>query len=395
MRLYYRRSIRAIVLLLSCVGNAWTQRRSEALASQVIGFYHWGGQAPRSISEGMRAIEKMHGRIARIALSPRYHTDYHATATALCDTNFRLAASLEDADVQTALDTPGIEVILITAYDGVSYRDCATHSYLVPSFYTPANRAALKAEYADFVFILAQRYAGSGKRFILANWEGDNTIYCGQAFRYAWEAAFREECNSNYPKYYAGNRNPGESMQGLIAWFRGRYEGVAEGKRRAMVAGFEGVEIELALEFSVVHALHDNGFSSVLYDVIPTSPFDYVSYSAYETINRSNPAAQLESDLELIRAVAGTTRIILGEVGYARSLWGERAIANLSQVVECAVRWGVPYLIHWNLYDQDAQSDFGLYDTNGSATVTAEYFAGLLAKESRSRNAGRQHSQVE
>jgi hypothetical protein len=139
-----------------------------------------------------------------------------------------------------------------------------------------------------------------------------------------------------------------------------------------------GVTVYLAPEFCIVRALRDNGFRSVLYDVIPFTQFDYLSYSSYESINTRDPETALVSDLNLIRSVIGTQKVILGEAGYSRSAWGSQAVSLTQSISAAAISWGVSYVILWNLYDQSEQNDFGLYDLEGAITPLGQYYKQLF-----------------
>jgi hypothetical protein len=341
-----------------------------------IGFYHWGGEYPSSITRGVEEIARLKGHIARITLSARYLIDYHRSYT--CSEKFSLDNALrEDSDLQTALATPGIDVVMITALDGVSYSDCATSNALSPAFYTPENTAALNREYSEFVFLLCQMFQGSGKRFIISNWESDSWIYCGSISGYAEDPVFRRSCDDAYPASYSGNRNVSDSLSGITRWMQTRWAGVEEGRARARNAGFLNVDVSLAVEIASVHYLHDRGFKSVLYDVIPSVPYDSISFSAYECQNGADLNVILRETLDTIKAIGGNAPIIIGEIGFDRVAFGETAIPKIVEFDAAAIQWGVLYVIHWNLFDQ-ADYSFGLFDRRGEVTSYGKYYKDLF-----------------
>ena len=118
--------------------------------------------------------------------------------------------------------------------------------------------------------------------------------------------------------------------------------------------------------------LRDFGFASMLWDVIPRVRFDYVSYSSHESL--SNGGSALSSDLDLIRSVARTDRIIIGEIGFQRSSSGDRLIPWTIFAINAALDSGVVYIVQWNLYDQVSSSDFGLYDVDGKMTDIGSFY---------------------
>jgi hypothetical protein len=339
-----------------------------------IGIYHWGGTVTTSVSEGVERIASTGLRNARIALSPRYLADYNLAQQ--CFPQFTLTLAAQQADVKAAFDQPGIDVLMITAYDGVTFGDCVHHQYLNPRFYTSENTDAIVREYSDFTLWLYETYRNTHKRFIIANWESDNAVYCGQAYTYATVASFRAACDANYPQGFEGNASPSESLEGLKLWMQARRRGIDEGRSRAAALGYGGpVRVFLAVEFCIIHALHDAGFGSVLYDVLPKLVFDFASYSAYESTGRDDPAASLRSDLDLLRQLLGSDAIILGEIGFSRSQYGaDRAVERTDAVLKTALDWGVAYVFQWNLYDQGSNSDFGLFDTRGEVTALGRYY---------------------
>jgi len=342
-----------------------------------VGVYHWGGQPQRAVSQGVQQITDLGGRAARIVLSPLYSADYGSGG---CYANFSLTTIAQDPDVKRALDNPNVDVFMLTAYDGVSFSDCIHHNYLSPSFYTPANTAAVIQEYSDFTLYLYRVCQHSHKRFIISNWESDNDVYCGNAYGYATNPVAREACNAEYPSRYVGNASPEESLKGLKMWFDARELGIIDGRNRAAAQGLGGMRVFHAPEVSMVHALHDAGFHSVLYDVAPGVIFDYISYSAYESIDQAEPDTALVADLNIIQDVVGSSSIIVGEVGFSRSVWGaDEAVSRTDRVVRAAVSWGVSYVFLWNLYDQDQVNTFGMVDASGELTPLGFLYSGANA----------------
>ena len=166
-------------------------------------------------------------------MSPRHYSDYGDGG---CNASLTLTALAQQTDVRRALDAPEIDVYMITAYDSVTFGDCTHHLYLRPDFYTAENTAALIAEYSDFTLFLYKSYSGTRKKFIITNWESDNTVYCGDAHGYASDAAVRAACDARYRVLY-GNSSPDETLAGLRKWFEARQRGITEGRTRAAALG--------------------------------------------------------------------------------------------------------------------------------------------------------------
>jgi hypothetical protein len=187
----------------------------------------------------------------------------------------------------------------------------------------------------------------------------------------------RRNCLAQYQSQY-GVASPSEAFQGFKLWQDTRALGIISGRMRARAEGLGGMHVYLAPELNIVRALHDGGFQSVLYDVLPSAMFDYVSYSAWESINSPDPISTLGADLATIQEVAHTNAIIIGETGFSRVQWPGQDVALSSAIITSALQWGVAYIVQWDLYDTDAADPFGLYDLHGQPTPLAAWFRDRL-----------------
>lgn len=335
-----------------------------------IGIYHWGGVYPHSVAEGVERIAELGGTVARITISPRATVDYQTGQP--CSADFSLPAALQSPDLVRALSNRQISTFIFTLYDDLTFA-CEGQSYFDPSFYSPENTAALVQDYTDLTLFLIRNYPD--KRFIFDNWEGDNAIFCGTAYTYATDPRARARCDSNYQAWF-GVASPVDGLRGLRLWLEARVSGVQQGLQLAATEGLSAGRVQVAAEMNIVRALHDNGLPSVLYDVLPGLALDYVSYSAYESIGGPDPAGQLRTDLDTIRAVSGLP-VIIGEFGFPRVAHPD-AVALDDVVVKTAAAWGVDYAIAWNLFDQSPTDNFGVFDLNGQPTPFASYFFQLF-----------------
>ena len=349
---------------------------NPGLNARRVGIYHWGGRMSRSVAQGVDAIAEVGATVVRITLSPRYLRDYNMATN--CAAGFSLQSAAADPEIDRALSRRDVDVVMITAYDGTSFGDCETPRFLNPDFFTTEHRAAVVAEYSDFALYLSRKFRNTHKRFILSTWESDNQVYCGAAYQYVEDASFREYCQANYTRLYGGVPSPNAALAGLRIWFQARYDGIADGRRRAQGEGIGGMRVYSAPEMNVVRVLRGHGYPSVLYDVLPYVNFDYVSYSAWESINFDDSVPRLREDLNRIRDVIGSTALIIGESGFSRSSSGSQVVTRVDEVLRAALDWGVEYVIHWELFDQDENWNSGLYDLNGAPTPLESYFRTLL-----------------
>jgi hypothetical protein len=353
---------------ISAHGATHAQRR--------IGIYHWGGERTQSMAEGIDKIAGLGASVARVAYSPRYYSDYGIGTE--CYKGFTLTRLAQEPDVARSLDDSRIRVLMLTAYDGMTFGDCYNHWYLTPAFFTPENIEALKREYRDFVLYLCRRYRDTGRRFIISNWEGDNAIYCGAVYTYAVDEVFRSACDRNYRLYYSGNNSPDESLKGLSLWLKAREEAIREGMEFSKQMGHTGVEVIHAPEICVVRFLEQYGLKSVLQSLLTSIRPEYISYSSYESLNEENPAEAFVEALEFIRSSTGTSNIIVGEAGYSWAKWGEHGVRRLEAVINRTLDWGVPWFICWNLNNHGAHSDYGLFDKSDLLTASGRLIHRVL-----------------
>lgn len=335
-----------------------------------LGIYHWGGVAAHGITEGVQRAVAMNAKVVRVTISPNYRTDYNVGIG--CEDNYYLPRMLDKPDVHDAVFYPGLEAVLITAYDS-SFKDCLVHNYFDPDWYTPSNHAAMVAEYAAFTEALLRGAVGLNRTFVLLNWEGDNAVYCGGSYAFSLSEEFRANCLAQYQQAYH-NDSPAETLRGMNLWMRARHEGVRDGAARA---GVTDSTVLTGLEISGTRHLRAAGFPTVLDAAIPGAPIDYVSYSAYESINMDNPGAQLTADLLDIELQSGK-RVLVGEFGYNRTSWGEDvALAKTAEVVDAALASNAKWIIYWNLYDQEHEQ-LGLYDSAKQITSIGSFLVARL-----------------
>jgi len=320
-----------------------------------FGAYFWAGQLSGAsggfIDSGKELLENVGTQNIRITMSAKSDMDYNKGG---CIANFSLKGLAQRSDFNAILSDPSFKVVMITAFDGVSFSDCSVKNYLNPSFYTAANTQRIQQEYADFARYLS---SFSGKTFIVSNWEGDNDIYCGAAYG---------ATSSGCPGY---SRN----LDGFKKWINARTTGI-----KSSGAG----NVYSAVEFNIVRNLHERGLPGVLYDVIPSVNTDYFSYSSYESINAlysGDDGSRLKADIATIKDVLSSAgknsgNLIIGEYGFDQGTREE--IKNKLEVVTKTIsKLGIKDSFVWNLLDSGGS--FGLYDSSAALTSAGQYFCDI------------------
>jgi len=253
------------------------------------------------------------------------------------------------------------------------------------------------------------------------------TLYGGQA---TWDKAgvitpFRDSCNTVFGEPYLCNPKLGCSgypevdgprgiAQNLGKWFEAAQKGVFEGRKQAARNGWYGAEVYYSPEVVSENLLQtapqpgpppDGQWVSLLDNLLPTlNPgldsdgepvprYDFVSYSAYDSVNLmiNNPSSTaLVDGLNRMASVAGTGNIFIGEFSYATSIPGFQnpAVqeAHVNKVFNDALfKWrsdsqvpGVPYVNWWEI----KFPTFGLYSPSGDQLLPiGTYFKNKLSKD--------------
>ena len=176
---------------------------------------------------------------------------------------------------------------------------------------------------------LLREYAGSGKTFIIKNWEGDWHLLGG----------------------YLRNTEPAEkAVAAMIGWMEARISAVRDA-REAVGAG--GVFVYSAVEFNLVR-MGQGGRRTMLTEVVPHLSADLYSYSAWDGIQRPG---KIPERLDFIKRYAadseafGNRNVFLGEIGVADKV--EDKVNILRWALDAGRKWGVPFAFVWQLYDNE------------------------------------------
>ena len=180
---------------------------------------------------------------------------------------------------------------------------------------------------------LLTTYAGTGKTFILQNWEGDHLLRQGLA-------------NGKDPN--------GVRLQGMRDWLNARQDGVEQARSEVSTLGvdvYHAVEVNLLADAMAGKVTATN-------DVVPFTHADLYSYSSWDIgFDRD----ELIKALDYLRSKApssaafGPDNIYLGEFGIsnaqANDLGPKRDV--IRNLADAALGWGVRYALFWQLYDNE------------------------------------------
>jgi hypothetical protein len=173
-------------------------------------------------------------------------------------------------------------------------------------------------------------YRGTGKVFIIKNWEGDWHLLGG----------------------YDQKAEPtDEAVAAMTTWLNARCHAVEDAKQA--VADHKGVEVYSAVEFNLV-AKAEQGGRTVLNAVVPQVKADLYSYSSWDSAYQPD---KIIPRLDFIKRFApdspsfGSRNVMLGEIGAPDGR--EDKVVKLRWSLEAARNWGVPFCFFWQLYDNE------------------------------------------
>ena len=201
-----------------------------------------------------------------------------------------------------------------------------------------------EADYNAFYALtkkLLTDYNKSGVTFYLGHWEGD------------W--------------YYLDNYNTEQQnvdniiTTGMIKWLNNRQKAIDDAKRETP---HEDVYVWNYAEINRPHDALRKGFDRVVNRVLPDTNVDYVSYSAYDTMDL--PASEVQETIKYIYSklphkenVPGP-RVFIGEMGQPAAncgFDGERHchvnMANISKYLRCEVK----HILYWQMYCNEKLED--------------------------------------
>jgi hypothetical protein len=233
-----------------------------------------------------------------------------------------------------------------------------------------ANQELDRQEYEEVHALtryLLTRYEGTGKTFYLGNWEGD------------WLLLGTGQHGTNNP--------PPEAVLGMRSWLNARQQAVDDAKR---VTPHKDVDVFFYVEVNRVRdAMRDKPDSNVrlVNAVLPhVAAIDYVSYSSYDAQNLSEP--ELVKTLDYIVAHTPTNkaaaipgrRLFIGEYGFGGGKrtpeqQGEPTRAYIARLL----RWGSPFILFWQVYNNEKGNFFCLIDAQGKETPCYDLHRRFLA----------------
>jgi len=194
---------------------------------------------------------------------------------------------------------------------------------------------------------LLKAFDGTGKRFYLGHWEGDNMLR-PDGIGKAGDAAMSDDAR----------------VRGFTDWLKIRQQAVDDAKRDT-----PHHDVEVWHYTEVNHptiSLLENR-PSLANTVLPQVDIDFVSYSAYDSQSDSERLKRvldyLQSQLKAKPGLEGRRRVFIGEYGFwvrkdgvVKNSPEEQKSRSLT-VIRAGLEWGCPFILYWQLYNNELDAD--------------------------------------
>jgi hypothetical protein len=337
----------------SCAAGPDTtaQKYNYVLGTQAIGGNYQHNKGNRLIEQAQQ-VRDMGSNLLKISLAEGAAERYGTARAA--------------SGAKTTLDYVKASPEMLQALDmDFTYYQAWVHSFTDSAWRDGVSMAEARAYYDEMYALTAwllERYSGTGKVFMLGNWEGD------------WLLLGRQ------------NRELDPSptaVEGMIAWMKIRQ--LAIETARAKVAHSD-VEVYHYVEVNLVKKSME-GRASIAHSVLPEVNPDLVSYSAYEAIKQSQvpdlPSirqpleqilAYLEGQLPPKEGLPFKRRVFVGEYGYHadknKPLTVKQQYMKSRFVMQSAVALDLPFALIWQMYnneytDKGVSKEMSLIDEAG------------------------------
>jgi len=293
--------------------------------------------------EGVQKIRALGSDSIFIYLTPYFRTEYPDQSSnqwpATAPSNLTALAQTKPYD--TVLNVP-FSTIVMTVY---TFANADGVAGLAAS---PERLKAEENELYQLTKYLYSKFAGSGKTFVLKNWEGD-WIGLGEG-------------------NITGDISPG-MVQDMIAWLSARQRGVTRARREA--DNSTGVRVFHAAEVNRVLDYAENGMTRVINAVLPKVNADMVTYSSYDSTATGKDPKSVQSSLRLalktIEKMApdpmglGNRRILISEYGLFENQLVGGMTWRANAILSTASKAGIYGAFLWNVFDNECA------ETNGQA----------------------------
>ncbi|MEX2382502.1 MAG: LamG domain-containing protein [Opitutales bacterium] len=356
-------TIAALTCSLSLAGwvvAADSPGEHEIPIGEIVGANHVGGRYHFTdkpfLQEGAERVLELGSRTIKLWVNSRpdvnyaFNSDWEAS---MADVH-SVTSLARTAYYREVLELPFKTFFLMTTEFG--------HTDILDGM-SDKERQAVYDEIFEFASYLLTEYKGSGKTFILKNWESDNHIRLFERPESEWQ----------------------KPIEGMIDWVNTRQRAVSDARE---AVGMEGVAVYHAFEVVRIPVRRDFGHPTTLEAVLPETRCDLYSYSNWALNRKPGNEGLLLELLDTIAAITpsseafGDRNLFLGEWGTYEVAFmkpqrpdqegdtrvhDERSDRMQREIVmrnlDLAMGWGIRNALHWQLYGNGLRSGVKLERT--------------------------------
>lgn len=242
----------------------------------------------------------------------------------------------------------------------------------------PSVQQCVYSDFYNLTQYLLKTYSGSGKTFVLQNWEGDNAINASQFTVVPSQA---ETCTNpqeaNYPGAFC------QTIFNMRTWLNLRWQAVNDARNPANTT-YSNVTVAAASESNLVNGWNVSNYPypTVMSLVVPYLHMDLYSCSCYHSDTLSN-AQTIYPELQTYKsyivppvltsgsapALYGSNNIYIGEYSseesqfYSNDQWTEtssrQARMLTGQQLQGMLASGARYISFWELYSNGNPTSSG------------------------------------
>lgn len=319
-----------IFIMICCYNTNGTEKKkldttNYILSTQTIGPKYQFTKDTKLV-ETAKIIHEIGSNTLKIALSKKYSKNHYGLPEREEIKSVKDLAEKEPS-FKTVLDMPFAyyHIWVYTFSSGKSWTDG----------FTEEEQKKEYREVYDLAKYLLKTYNGTGKTFLLGNWEGD------------WHL------HPNYER----NKDPSPvRIKGMTDWYNVRQKAIDDAKKDVKdtdVKVYHYAEVNLVQKGM-------KGKKCLINSVLPNTNVDYLSYSSYDTTNpfKGNVKKELhkaldymESKLPPKKGIKGK-RVFIGEYGVPTVHAGspEKQDRYSRDVCVASLEWGCPFVMYWQVY---------------------------------------------
>ena len=261
-----------------------------------------------------------------------------------------------------------------TSYVLEAFRAAPVADYWLRDGFTEEDAAAEAEEFRELTVHFRERYRGTGKTFVVQNWEGDWAVR-GHTDR----TRFADP----------------DALERFERWIMARQRGVEQGRAETPDSD---VAVWNAVEVNLVKSAMDGNVELTTH-VLPRLRCDLYSYSCWDPPGADG---ELTRRLEFIRDHCepsegfGRDNVFLGEYGFPElqpswmeQIGDEAAAAITADMAREALAFGCPYVLFWEVYDNECERQpegclgAWLIKPDGSESATRRALAAVLDDDNK------------